>query len=103
MPGNGYRGKKGIYEALKEAEVSSNSCHRQRGLPVSHSEPDCHSRFFCAFANSGLIPPRLSFLRANQKKAKYAKAACQTFPRRDRGAVSNEDEEKGEKRDCKDF
>lgn len=29
MPGNRYRGKKGIYEALKETEASSNSCHRQ--------------------------------------------------------------------------
>lgn len=43
---------------------------RQRGLPVSHSKPDRHSHFFCVFANSALIPPRLSFLRANKKKGK---------------------------------
>jgi len=70
---------------------------RKWGLPVPHSEPDCHSHFFYVVFKLLLIHPGLSFLKAN-KKGQYlkCKAACRTCPRRDRGAVSNEKEDKKE-------
>lgn len=105
MPGNGYREKK-KKEFVKpwrkeKPQVAPviDEHPRQCGLPVSHSKPNCHSRFSCVFANSVWFLPGCHFWE--QTKTRQYKAACQTFPRRDRGAVSNEDE--GEERDCKDF
>lgn len=102
------RGKKAFMKPWRKQKLQVTPVidehPRQCVLSVSHSMPDPHSHFFFVFANSGLIPPGCHF--SEQTKTRQSvpyKAACQTLPRRDRGTVSDENEEKGEERDCKDF
>lgn len=75
MPGNGYRKKKSLMKPWKKQMLQGTIAideHPRKYLPVSHSKPDCHSKFYVKLINSPMVV--ISWSRT--KRAKCEMQSC---------------------------
>lgn len=102
-------GKKGIYEALKEVEASSNSCHRWAPQTMWSLCVTLHARlsfpFLLCVCKLGLDFSQAIISQSKPKSGKmcHTKLPAKHSPEGTRGQFLMRTRRRGEERDCKDF